>query len=353
MSAVTQQIPSVEDKISDKNEDYDDDDYYYDDEDEKEIGVNKKKIIKIAIGVSLVLLLLVLGVGAYKMFSSSSTGSNEVKVPNLVGMKEDDAKTELNKLNLVLVEGGSEVSDQPEGTVIKMKDQPGTMVKEKSEIRVIISKGGKKNLMPDLVDYDIDRAKTILDSLGLKISDQSEAFSDSVPKGQIISQTPKKDTEVSASDNITVVVSKGPEVKYTTVPSVKGLSAADAKSKLENAGVTVSQNYQTTQNESENGIVLSQDSEGSKVKQGSTVNITVGSYVQKQAPPVTSTPGTTNPAGTDNTTPSNGTQSPGSNTATQGPGASTGTTGPTATSGTDKTNTQNNTSQNKSTSQNR
>lgn len=353
MSAVTQQIPTVEDKASKKNDDYDDDDeddYYYDDEDEKEVGVNKKRIIKIAIGVSAVLLILILGVGAYKMFNSSS--GKEVQVPNLVGMKEDDAKSELNKVNLVLVEGGSEVSDQPEGTIIKMNVDAGTMVKEKSEVRVIVSKGGKKNLMPDLQDYDIDKAKNILDSLGLKISDSdiSYAYSDKVPKGQIISQTPAKDTEVSADDKITVVVSKGSEVKYITVPSVTGLSADDAKAKLQNAGLNVSVGYQTTQNESENGIVLSQDN---KVKQGNAVTITVGSYIQKQAPPVTSTPETTNPTtGSDSKGAGTGTQSQ-TNT-NQGSGTPSGnTTAPTGPGTDNKTNTQSSTTQNKSTSQNR
>lgn len=355
MSAVTQQIPTVEDQASKKNDDEydDDDDYYYDDEDEKEAGINKKRIIKIAIGVSALLLILILGVGAYKMFNSSS--SKEVQVPNLVGMKEDDAKNELNKLNLVLVDGGSEVSDQPEGTVIKMNVDAGTMVKEKSEVRVIVSKGGKKNLMPDLQDYDIDGAKKILDSLGLKLSDSdiSYAYSDKVPKGQIISQTPAKDTEVSADDKITVVVSKGSEVKYTTVPSVTGLSADDAKAKLQNAGLNVSVGYQTTQNESENGIVLSQDN---KVKQGNTVNITVGSYIQKQAPPVTSTPETTNPTtGTDSkgTGTGTGTGTQSQTNTNQGSGTPSGnTTAPTG-PGTEKANTQSTTTQSKSTSQNK
>ena len=39
------------------------------------------------------------------------------------------------------------------------------MVKEKSEIRVIVSQGKTKLKMPDLEDYDIDNAKTILKSL--------------------------------------------------------------------------------------------------------------------------------------------------------------------------------------------
>ena len=53
---------------------------------------------------------------------------------------------------------------------------------------------------------------TVLNSMGLKISSKTEEFDDNVPKGQIISQTPKKDTEITPNDKITVVVSKGPKL---------------------------------------------------------------------------------------------------------------------------------------------
>ncbi|MBC2478593.1 protein kinase domain-containing protein, partial [Clostridium beijerinckii] len=182
MSAVTQQIPKNDEKINRPYEDDDDDDdYYYEDEDEKEGGINKKRIMKVGIGVALALLLVVIGVAAFKIFSSGTSSNKEVQVPNIVGMKEDDAKKELDKLNLVLVEGGTDISDQPEGTILQMKPDSGTMVKEKSEIRVIVSKGGKKTLMPDLVGYDVDKGNTILSAFGLKIGDKTEDFSDDVP----------------------------------------------------------------------------------------------------------------------------------------------------------------------------
>ena len=216
MSAVTEQILKQEEPNNKKNdEDYEDedDDYYEDDEDERIGGMNKSKIVKIAVGVALVLLLIVLGVGAFKIASSVNTSNKEVQVPDIVGKNVDDAKKQLESLNLVLVEGGTESSNEPEGTIIKMNPEAGSMVKEKSQIRVIVSGGQTKLKMPDLEDYDIDNAKTILKSLGLEITSTSEQFNDNVPKGQIISQSPKKDTEVSSGDKITVVVSKGPEIK--------------------------------------------------------------------------------------------------------------------------------------------
>ncbi len=157
--------------------------------------------------------------------------------------------------------------------------------------------------MPDLKEYDIDTATTILKSFGLTISDKSEDFSDSVPEGQIISQTPKKDTEVTPADKITVVVSKGPKIKTTKVPSVVGKDQDTATGELQDAGLKVSVNSQETQDESQNGKVLKQTGEGNRVDPGTTIVITVGKYVAKQDPPVTNNPtqGNTKPGGNGST----------------------------------------------------
>ena len=42
--------------------------------------------------------------------------------------------------------------------------------------------------MPDLIEYDIDKAKDILNVYGLNIANKSEAYSNTIPKGEIISQ---------------------------------------------------------------------------------------------------------------------------------------------------------------------
>lgn len=306
MSAVTEQLAKEEanNKKNYENYDEDDDDYYYeDDDDEKTSGVNKSKIVKITVGVAAILLLLVFGVAAFKMASSVGVSKKEVQVPNIVGKNVEDAKKQLEGLNLILVEATRESSDQPEGTILKMNVEAGTMVKEKSEIRVIVSGGGTKISMPDLESYDIDTAKTILNSLGLKISEQSEEFSDNVPRGQIMRQTPKKDTEVTSADKITVVVSKGPEIKLTTVPNLIGLDLEVAKNRLSDAKLKMAIEERETQNEGENGKVLSQSGEGSKVEQGTAVTVVVGKYVAKQEQPTTNSPGDANsPGNTDNNT---------------------------------------------------
>jgi len=352
MSAVTEHITKQEKINNKKNDEDEDDDYYYeDDDDEKSSG--KSKIIKIAVGIALVLLLVVLGVGAYQITKSGTAStSKQISVPNVVGKNVDDAKKQLEGLNLLLVEGGTDISNEPEGTIIKMNPDAGTMVKEKSEIRVIVSAGTTKSKMPDLREDSIDTAKTILNSFGLKIDSTSYEFSDNVPKDEIISQDPKKDTDVSSNTKVTVVISKGPETKYSKVPNVLGLSKEEAMNSLSGVKLIPTAEDQETQDQSQDGKVLSQSIQANKnVEQGMTITIKVGKYVQK--PPVAgdasgtqnTTPGTpdknsgTKPGSTPNkgTIPGTGT-TPTTGTTTNPSTGTTPSTGPTANTTTKTTN---------------
>lgn len=290
MSAVTDNMTKPKEapktSYSNKDEDlyYDDDDdgdYYDDDDDEDSFFSNNKGLIKkILLGVGCAVLIILLGVGGYKLIGSSE---KEVTVPNLVGMNVDEAKTKLESMNLVLVEAGTEESDEPEGTILKSNVEAGTKVKENSEIRVIVSGGATKIKMPDLVEDDLDTAKTILSSYGLKISRSDEEYSDDIPKGKIIRQTPEKDTDVDENTEITVVISKGPKIRKNTVPSVVGMSEEDAKSKIINSGFKVNSVTQKTEDQSQNGIVLGQSVEGGEtITAGKTITITVGIYSEPQ-----------------------------------------------------------------------
>lgn len=345
MSAVTQQMSKQEpkiNKIDNEYDEYDEDEYYDDDGEEEKSGlISKNKFLKIGVGVILILLLAGLGVAAFKMTSSGGiTSTKEVKVPNLVGKNVDDAKKQLDALNLVLVEADREVNDEAEGTIIKMNPDADTTVKEKSDVRVIVSSGPKGNNMPDLEGRELEEAKTILKSYNIEEDNikSSEDYSDDVPKGQIMGQTPKKDTEVNSKTKVTLVISKGPEIKYSKVPNVVGLTKEEAINSLSSVKLIPSSEDQETQDQSQDGKVLSQSIQANKnVEQGMTINIKVGKYVQK--PPIESTtPSTQNttPGTTDKNsgTTSGNTQNKGT---TPGTGTSTDTkttqgTGSTATS---------------------
>ena len=321
MSAVTEEIVKQKEqnnkKINDSDNDYDNDyDDYYDDDDDERPKKKNKKNIKTLIGVTLaIIVLLALGIGSSIIFAGTS---KEVEIPNIVGKSIEDAKQELLDLKLTLVEAGTEVSDKEEGTILEINPKVGTKVKENSEVRVIVSGGETKLKMPNLKEYDINTAKAILSSLGLSIESTSEQFNDNVAKGQIISQDPLPDTEVSGSDKITVIVSKGPAIKFSTVPNLIGLSQDEATSKLSDVRLKVSVQEEETKNQNENNIVLKQTIEANKkVEQGTTITIVIGKYVQPD-PPTNTTPDDSNNSGPGSSKPNTGTSGP--NTGTSGPG---------------------------------
>lgn len=268
----------------DDEDEYEDDDEYYDDDDDFTSQKRNKTILKVILGTVAVLFLVGLGVLAIN-FMGGSSSTKEVEVPNIVGEDVDKAKTELENLNLVLVEAETEASDEKEGTILKTNPKAGTKVKEKSEVRVVVSSGSKSQKMPDVREYTLEKAKTILESRNLKVSSTTEQYSDTVPAGEVISQNPEPDTEVSSDEVITLVISLGPkEVKkqYVTVPSVSGMQLADGQKALSDAGINFVVKYVDTQNAVEDGKILSQSPTGN-VEQGTSVTLNVGKYNKENA----------------------------------------------------------------------
>ena len=97
-----------------------------------------------------------------------------------------------------------------------------------------------------------------------------------MPEGQVISQGIDPGEKVEKGTTVSYVVSLGPETKYVTVPGLGGYTEADARARLENAGLSVgnvSYAYSSTVGE---GYVIDQTaSPGSSVEEGTSVGFTV------------------------------------------------------------------------------
>ncbi|MEA5007877.1 Stk1 family PASTA domain-containing Ser/Thr kinase [Clostridium tyrobutyricum] len=262
---------------NDKNNDNDDD------EEELEDSVPSKKNIldpkkkRNILLAALAVLIVVIGfiVGYNKIYS----GVAETTVPNIVGMKQSDAKSTVEAKKLKFVVAGKENSDKPKGTVIKVLPKAGTKVKVNSEVRVSISGGKKQLTVPNVVGTDLDTAKDIITKSGLNVGDISYKYSDNVSSGDVISQDPQSDSNVDDNSSIDLIVSNGPEIKYATVPDVTGRNIDEATSILENAGFKVAPSQVDTPDSSLAGKVSSQSAVGSQ-KQGSTITVSYYKYVE-------------------------------------------------------------------------
>ncbi|MBO3330001.1 Stk1 family PASTA domain-containing Ser/Thr kinase [Clostridium perfringens] len=297
-------VPKTETNNSEPDEDDEDDDEDDEDDDDEENNIqakpqksiNKKKkkspILIIIATILVVALGITLGFLGMKKFIE---GGKDVKIPNVVGEKVEDAKSKLEGLGLKVVEV-TEESDQEKGIVLKVDPNVDSTVKTGSEVKLTVSGGEGQIKVPNFAEMNLDSVKRTLKSLGLELGSVDEEYSDSVPRGEVISQSPNANESVDKGSKVNVTISKGKEIKNITlnIPDVSGKSVDEAKSILANAGVGVNPvKGEAAKSEGEAGKVYSQSQSGPfTIKQGEKVTITInyyGDYVkpEKSVPGVT------------------------------------------------------------------
>jgi serine/threonine-protein kinase len=211
-----------------------------------------------------------------------SKGSGKVAVPGgLVGQSASFVEAKLKEAGLNPERQPDAYSDTIEqGNVISVDPPSGTLVQKGSTVKYTVSKGPappKEVTVPDVSGLTIPEASARLEQAGLKLGSTTEQFSDSVPTGLVISQSPAAGQKVKEGSPVNITVSKGPQKTKVTVPNVEGMSQANAVSTLSAAGLLTNVTEVATLDPSKIGKVISQSpSAGSLVDEGSTVNITVG-----------------------------------------------------------------------------
>jgi len=200
-----------------------------------------------------------------------SKGVDMKNVPDVAGKSQDDAKKALTEAGLALgaiTDAYSE--DVPQGQVISQSVASGTSVPHDTAVDVVLSKGREPLTVPSLGGMTADAAKTAIEALGL-VATPTEAFSDTVAEGQIISQQTNEGTILHRGDTVAYTVSKGPE--KVAVPDVVGRQRQEARTILENAGFTVQEEailggfFGTVRQTDPAG--------GTMLKKGSVVTITI------------------------------------------------------------------------------
>lgn len=200
-----------------------------------------------------------------------SKGIDMKDVPNVVGKGQDEASRTLADAGLALgavTDAYSE--DVPPGQVISQSVAAGTSLAHDSTVDVVLSKGREPRTVPSLTGKGASAAKSSIEALGL-VASPTEAYSDTVPEGQVISQQTREGSTVYRGDSVSYTVSKGPEM--VTVPDVVGLQRQEAHDKLEGAGFTVQEDL--ILGGFFNTVRSSDPAGGSKVKKGSTVTISI------------------------------------------------------------------------------
>jgi serine/threonine-protein kinase len=124
----------------------------------------------------------------------------------------------------------------PEGTVLRSDPPGGQTLRPGTVVDLYVSKGRKPLTVTDWTGKNFVEARTALERKGFEVSSTDE-YSDTVAKGDVISQSPDEGT-LFRGDQVGFVVSLGPEL--VEVPG--GLVASgweSAQETLEAAGFEV------------------------------------------------------------------------------------------------------------------
>ena len=166
-----------------------------------------------------------------------SSGPPKVKLPDLVGLKLDEATAKLEAKDLFLGEISKEYSLEPEGTVIE-QSETGAKIVIGTEVDLVVSKGPEPLEVPDVSGLSEAKAVAQLQAAGFDPL-PVDAYSDDVKVGRVISTSPGATEIIGEGSKVEVYVSIGPEFERLKMPDVIGQDVDAARSQLESLGLRV------------------------------------------------------------------------------------------------------------------
>jgi eukaryotic-like serine/threonine-protein kinase len=166
-----------------------------------------------------------------------SRGPERYDVPQLLGLTQAQAELQLTNTRLTVGTVSQAFSETvPQGQVISTSPATSTSVKPETSVDLVISTGRKPIQLKDWTGQPADQAIAALSGAKLKVEATKQSWSDTVPQGSVISQSPATGT-LFQGDPVTLVVSKGPQL--VAVPDVIGRQEGRATSILTGLGFNV------------------------------------------------------------------------------------------------------------------
>lgn len=325
------EVPASRDEGEDEEDDeYEDDEDDEDEDDDEELSPAVEKAMTVAgvvlaVIIVLIVLLLVskaLGLGKEKNDTSSSdsqqteqtadedtesedgnsSSANTVVMPNLLGKTMTEAKIELKDLGIDITLKGSESSSKySAGQIMEQNIAEGTKVEVGSSVEVTIAGSGSSGTsgsstsstaadstssttdtevtVPNVVGKDEATARAAIEAAGLTVGTVTEASSDTVTSGLVISQTVAANTKTAKGTKVNLVLSSGPSsVKVT---DVIGHEQSRAEQELAAAGFQVSVKEAYSSDVRPGLVISTTPDRGTPAKPGSTVTMTVSQGKEK------------------------------------------------------------------------
>ncbi|MFC9766902.1 Stk1 family PASTA domain-containing Ser/Thr kinase [Rhodococcus jostii] len=208
-----------------------------------------------------------------------SSGPEQVKVPRLAGLTQQEAQQELNavglRLDTAVARAPSDVSDVDK--VIEQNPSSGASISLDSEVAVTLGTGPEQIRIPDVTGQKVEVAQANIEGAGFKV--QIQNIDSGVPKGQVVSTDPVGGSTAAKGDTIQIRVSNGNNIE---MPDLTGKTVSQALAELRSAGwsgssSSLNQTQTSTLDPEMVGKIISQEQPpGSEITKNGVVSVGVG-----------------------------------------------------------------------------
>ncbi|MBR3640425.1 MAG: PASTA domain-containing protein, partial [Oscillibacter sp.] len=211
---------------------------------------------------------------------------DQYQVPSVLGLTIEEAESaEQVKDVFTIEEKGSVFSTEyPEGVIAEQNPAPKETRKgNQLVIEVWTSLGEERGEMISVKGMTAAQARiklsTLIEKYHLTIVDDEEnyQFSDEVEENGVIDTIPAPGEEIREGDAVTLIVSKGPEIKYVPVPQFVGQKIDAVRSQLETFKlVCTDADVVTVESREPEGTILWQSLEASsQAEEGATIRFRI------------------------------------------------------------------------------
>ena len=220
--------------------------------------------------VPIVVLAVLLFAAGTAAFAAASASGPRVRVPNLVGATETDARDGAKQAR-VGVRTRSVPADDPVGTVVGQSPAPGTLLGAHRAVTLHLSAGPPPVNLPEVRGETEADARALLDAAGFEVSAERRT-DENVPVGRVVAQDPSAEQAAPGSE-IHLVISDGPAP--VEVPNVVGKSYDEAVKTLSAKRFKVTRQDEYSDTVPAGQVIRHDPVKGAEAPRDSTVTVVV------------------------------------------------------------------------------
>ena len=233
-----------------------------------------KTVVICAIAVTIGIIVLIILGRALGIFSSDREDDTKfVTIPSVSGKNATEAQRNLENNGFEVEIAYERSDDVATNRVIRTEPSAGNNVEEGTKVTIYVSMADDAVLIPDVTNMTEAEATAKLENEGFKVTKLTEK-SDSVTKGNVVSQTPEGGSQADDTKSVTIVISDGSGKEKVKMPDLTGKTEDEARSLVEGVGMSVTSVTEVYSDSVDVGLVCGQSyTAGSVVKEGSEVTL--------------------------------------------------------------------------------